>query len=215
METVTMTVGEEITTMIHICQDEIQNAQDEINDHLQRRKEAKGKVDATDAAMEALQREIEQIDHDLTTLAIQVARGDATMDEVMKRALETDLAKRGKEIEKEILRRGRSILVRKHELFNVLNPKTGQFPLAEANARDAKFRQQLIFWDLMNKYLETGSGQDDHDLKNQAHRCRFTTEELEEADRLYRAVRKERGEFFNFSSRQIGGYEKPAPWPGC
>ena len=33
METVTMTVGEEITTMIHICQDEIQNAQDEINEH--------------------------------------------------------------------------------------------------------------------------------------------------------------------------------------
>ena len=215
METVTMTIGEEITTMIHICQDEIQNALDEVNDHLQRSKEAKGKVDATDAAMETLQKEIEQIDHDLTTLAIQVAKGDATMDEVMKRALETDLAKREKEMAKEILRRGRPILVRKHELFNVQNSMTGQFPLTETNARDAKFSQQLIFWDLMNKYLETGSGQDHHDLKNQAHRCRFTTEEVDEADRLYRAVRKERGEFYNFSSRQLGAYDKPAPRPGC
>jgi hypothetical protein len=67
----------------------------------------------------------------------------------------------------------------------------------------------------MEKYLETGGENTERELKNKANYCRFTEGELDRVDQLYRAVQQELGLFHNFSSRQIDGWVKPAPWPGC
>ena len=99
----------------------------------------------------------------------------------------------------------------------VVDPVTGRLPLADSNDQSAKVHQQLMFWELMQRYRETeeSANQVDHDLRNQAHRCRFSEEELDEAELIFREVLKGRGEFCDFSSRQIGRYIKPAPWHGC
>ena len=210
-------LAEEIEAKIQSCRDQLESITARNRDQAEAEKKARQRVSNTDAEIKAAEAEIRRLDLLVTGQAARLARGETTMEEAKKKALGLESAKREKEVERDLLTRSRPLLVRKADSFSAKDPVAGRLPLADSNDRAAKVHQQLIFWELLQKYRETegSANQVDHDLRNQAHRCRFSEEELDEAELIFREVLKGRGEFCDFSSRQIGGYIKPAPWPGC
>lgn len=161
--------------------------------------------------IEALQRENDRFNSELTELGVKVARGSMMTAEAKKRARDASFARDDRVILIRVLEGAKGELSRKYEALMRPNPTSNLIPpvAAEQQARSASLHQQVIFWELLERFRQTGDqGNDEQNMLSQAHRCRFTEEEREEADQAYRQVRKELGLFHYFSCRQVGGVIK-------
>lgn len=210
----TTTAQDEIKAEIQAVHDQQSEIHGRIAAWNLKRDEAQRKLNHTDGQIKSLEAEINRLDLDISGLGARWGRDEITMDEAQAKAALLAETKNISTLKLQILRGGRGVLAKRLESIVGAN-QIGQRPLAEEMAMDATLNQRLLFWELMEKYLETGSNNDQHYLMNKANYCRFSEEERDAADQIYRHVRKERGLFCDFSSRQIGGYQKSQPWAGC
>lgn len=216
MESLTIgTAGSKIQAEIQTCRDRLSETQGQAAAWCKNRDEAQQKLKDTDAQIQSLESEIKRLDLDISGLGTRWARDEFTFETAKLKGAALIKTKDDKALTMQLLKGGRVVLAKRLESLTGLDPVTGQQPLAEVMTLDGKLNQQLLFWELMEKYLETGDNNVEHEMMNKANFCRFTEEERDKADQLYRQVRQERGLFHDFSCRQIGGYQKPAPWAGC
>ena len=216
MESATIsTAGREIQGHIRTCQERLAEVQGQIAAWAKDRDDASRRLKDTDAQIQNLENEIKRLDMDVSGLGMRWAREEFTFETAKLKGAALIKTKDDKALMVQLLKGGRTVLAKRLASLTGPDPMTGQQPLANEMALDAKLNQQVLFWELMARYLEAGDNNSEHEMKNKVSYCRFTPEELEEAEQVYRQVRKELGLFHDFSSHQIGGYQKPAPWPGC
>lgn len=209
------TVESGILTEIQDCKDRLSEAQGQIAAWVKSRDEAQRKIKETDVQIQSLEGEIKRLDLNIQGLGAQWAREEITFETAKLKASEIAKSRSDKALAIQLLRGGRPVLEKRQASLIEPDPMTGQSPFAKASAIDAMLNQQILFWELLEKYRATGDGKVEREMLNKANYCKFTEDERDKADQMYRQVREELGLFCNFSSRQVGGYQKPEPWPGC
>jgi hypothetical protein len=190
-----------------------QVAADEVSERVRKyghdRDQAKKALAATDQCIKEFEAAIGQMDKQLEALGAKCVRLGQPLESARAEGQRLIEKRNSDELSLKLLRGARSVHARRHESFN--NPQAMQ----DENRQSVMLMARVDFWGLLERYLETGAESHEAEAKKKVFWCRFNEKELDRAEQLYRGIRKERGLFCNFSSRQIGGYEKPAPWPGC